>query len=359
MQECDVCLCEIGSTHFIQCSTTFNNSKLEKLELKLREVLPVSKTSNKLVYCQSKVCGDCFKYLTDFCSKNIIIPTCPLCKAYYLESDIVKRKDPELLKDYRKILFLAFKKQNSKSIDEFVKYKMAIEKVRMDKIDFINKKFPIAIKLLIDQTSYAKKLKIIEKNNSNFLKRAQDSLKQKCYTNLCHGFINEKNICNLCEKEFCKDCESQIKKNEIHTCKKEDVESVLFIKSIIKCPNCNVSITKSDGCNDMTCAVCNTNFIYTNGQISGGGNHGKNTKVDLKNFNSLKDSITEDLSLNAQEAIDEYDYYLENAYFKMKKNPLPIHKAGSINNNPKTFSEAFESHHKSLTYYKNLVSFFN
>ena len=54
---------------------------------------------------------------------------------------------------------------------------------------------------------------------------------------------------------------------------------------MVECPKCKVKVEKIDGCDAITCAVCNTNFWYTTGEEGDAGNHGKFVQVVMRSYN--------------------------------------------------------------------------
>jgi hypothetical protein len=87
-----------------------------------------------------------------------------------------------------------------------------------------------------------------------------------CIKDNCRGLVNTKYICGLCKTNYCNDC--RIIKNYNHICKKEDLDTVQYLKKETKpCPKCKVPISKKDGCNQMWCVGCHTPFDWITGQI--------------------------------------------------------------------------------------------
>lgn len=94
--------------------------------------------------------------------------------------------------------------------------------------------------------------------------------KYPCANNQCNGFVNENWKCDLCEKTTCKHC--LVIKEEEHICKEDDIATATLIKSNSKpCPKCNISIIKSDGCDQMWCVNCHTTFDWKTLRIKTGG----------------------------------------------------------------------------------------
>lgn len=84
---------------------------------------------------------------------------------------------------------------------------------------------------------------------------------EKCCVVDCNGLTDDKNICRICNVEMCIICKCI--KNTEHICDKDQLETLKMIKETsVNCPNCDVSISKSEGCNDMFCVSCHTKFHY-------------------------------------------------------------------------------------------------
>lgn len=145
-----------------------------------------------------------------------------------------------------------------------------IEGLRTERKQFI-KEFPDAIKLVID-VALAKKLENVGKQNKLYVKNLVTKSNKLCMNSHCSGKLDQNFECLKCLTKFCKTCE-KVKKNEEHICKTEDVESLKLISEIRHCPNCNIAIERSQGCNHMTCASCKTMFNYITGEISEHGSH--------------------------------------------------------------------------------------
>ena len=121
---------------------------------------------------------------------------------------------------------------------------------------------------------------------------------KNCMLSYCNGRLNKNFQCLKCENNFCKSCEKL--KKDSHVCNKDDIESLKFINdNLVRCPNCNFPIQRSQGCDGMTCAHCKTNFDYSSGEKSAYGNHGQNKPIDIKDefklSNLYKDNYDEDI----------------------------------------------------------------
>lgn len=106
--------------------------------------------------------------------------------------------------------------------------------------------------------------KILE--NNIILEKDDDSHKiTKCLILECSGYL-VKNKCILCNIVVCGKCNEV--KNLNHICNPESVKSVQEIKkSTKKCPKCDVSIHKIDGCDQMFCVQCHTAFSWSTNKI--------------------------------------------------------------------------------------------
>ena len=127
----------------------------------------------------------------------------------------------------------------------------------------------------------------------------------KCSYEKCRGYVNKEYICELCGHRYCPKCLVDItttNKNNVHVCKKEDIEAVNTIEKETKpCPKCFARVYKSEGCNQMFCTHCHCGFDYATGNIIQGNFHNpertewlnKNPKDrkarDIVDINNIKD----------------------------------------------------------------------
>lgn len=94
------------------------------------------------------------------------------------------------------------------------------------------------------------------------------SYKYKCPSQNCHGFLDNKYFCGLCDKHVCKHCFVELKNNKTHVCNEETVETINEIKKTSKpCPKCGTMISKINGCSQMFCTHCHTAFDWRTGNI--------------------------------------------------------------------------------------------
>lgn len=255
--------------------------------------------SNDIVKCSSKscltvVCKDCMKGYLLSCSGEVnMLPKCVNrnCNCEYVYNDL---KYNELLNIYYEILYKCLKNDT-----EFGQYQnklnqqKLIDKFKKEKKEFMEKNYPKAIQKIID-IALSDKLNKINKDNKRLFEDMTNRANRKCMNMLCKGTLNTINIneelyykCNLCDDVYCMKCEG--KGSREHKCKQEDIDSINLINSHVKCPKCKLPIQKSEGCNHMTCANCNTHFEYRSGVEDGIGNH---HNADIKLKENYKPSVS-------------------------------------------------------------------
>jgi len=233
--------------------------------------------------CQTKICQNCAPMLIENALNNNLLPICPAngCKSLYPLNEI-KKLGNDTMKNYYQAIYNYLRKDNGEEAQKKNEYKKMLEKLRNERKVFIETHFPISI-YMVANIVYQDKLAKLERNK---VKRANEKIqncKKMCFNLTCRGYLyfsENKHICTSCSTEFCKKCEKPLEM--FHICKKDDIESVTFINSLVKCPKCQFPIQKSEGCRNMTCSNCSTNFDYITGNIGGGGSF--NTKIETKTF---------------------------------------------------------------------------
>lgn len=99
-----------------------------------------------------------------------------------------------------------------------------------------------------------------------------DRYQRRCFTNGCRGFLNNNFECAVCSAHFCYDCHTSIAGE--HKCDKGQVANILFIEATSRgCPTCSTLISKTEGCDQMYCIVCDTAFSWNSGQVDTGFIH--------------------------------------------------------------------------------------
>ncbi len=256
--------------------------------------------------CNSRICEECFEVYLNHCLSEKSLVNClnQYCKSYII-SDSFKNKNTysEL---YKKVLLSAFINSQGPEIIDKINVCKLIDDLKKERKQFI-KIFPKAIELVVTIALH-KKMNNVTKNNKLYLKTIVEQSNRICMISHCNGKLNKKFECLKCMTKFCKNCEKIEKEN--HVCKDEDIESLKFVNTIIKCPKCHVSIERSEGCSDMTCASCKTNFNYLTGELGGGGNHGQNQDIMSQLYK--KTNFTFDFKKNYNHSIQEKLFIIEN-----------------------------------------------
>lgn len=233
--------------------------------------------------CDCIVCFDCISTNCDILLKENKVPYCFNCYKNIIPTDIEdKITSKKILDCYinsinkEEFLHIFSKRLNSEGLIEEIKAKR--------KKDILNG-FPKCILKTID-IIHPNKFKQMEKKIfTNYDIKFDD---KKCFNQFCDGYLID-SFCYKCNISFCDFCEKE--KTPFHSCKKEDIDSVEFMKTKIKCPKCKAPCEKISGCNHITCANCQTNFNYTTGEIETSGGHDRN-KINEKEKRKLSDYLS-------------------------------------------------------------------
>lgn len=264
--------------------------------------------------CPSNICYDCLDSYMDFCCTNKLLPKCPECPNYFLYSQIknyesdyhyafrdedkneenedIKNVMPKILsKKYVECCYNFLNKDKALLVNDKITYETMFKNLKNERTTFIKNNFPKAIDKIIN-ICLKSKLNHISSNNKKIFEEKINNENKYCMISNCNGKLEKKEyktdseskaefMCLKCDNKFCLKCERLILIN--HVCKQEDIESINFINKLVKCPKCNLPVQKSEGCNNMTCAICNINFDYITGNIVEEGNHNVNVIVKLYN----------------------------------------------------------------------------
>jgi len=227
--------------------------------------------------CETKLCKDCFKDLIKFNYEEKDLPKCVNtdCNVPFLLRSI-KPFGREYLNKYLTSIFRSYLSKNKSKAEKIISNDQVIDKLRKSRIKYIEEKYPLGI-ALVAKLAFSKELKKINRDKQTKIKESSSG--KKCMFLSCKGYI-EDNKCNVCETEICEKCEK--KKTENHECKQSDIDTVNYLKNVVKCPKCSVNIEKSYGCNMMTCTSCKHTFDYQTGEDSGGNHH--NQDFEVKNM---------------------------------------------------------------------------
>ena len=114
--------------------------------------------------------------------------------------------------------------------------------------------------------SQAEKLESIKLTD---LRSDADNYRQRCFQEDCRGWLNAESVCGVCLKTFCGECQCEALVN--HVCNQGQVQTVQFINATSRpCPTCYTLISKTEGCDQMYCIVCDTPFSWRTGTVENG-----------------------------------------------------------------------------------------
>jgi len=290
--------------------------------------------------CGARICSDCLGLMIKYSCESNVLPICPdsKCKSYYLFSEIKKIPyqptnsliNPLLLDAplnlYSRACLQYIIREKGDVASKEIQQQKILEKLREERIQYLNTNFPIAI-AKVANIALKTKLRALEKNNKLAIQEKLQLSYKKCMNLYCIGKLDAANACLLCLTKFCIKCEKVIPAGTtVHTCKPEDLESMDFIKSLIKCPECNVPVQKSDGCDSITCSNCSTNFNYKTGTKGGHGSN--NAKIVMKERTKL--------SLDLKDSLQYQEY---NMLLKIEAKEPPLKTDKSLINSVKQYYE--------------------
>lgn len=256
--------------------------------------------------CESNVCGLCMEEYLNLCKKDNLLPICVniKCKIPYLHRDFPIDMREKYIDICSKILL---ERNESKYVSQY-NYNIQIDNIRNSRCVYLEKKFPPSI-VYVAKKYYSKKLNSVSKKIKEGIEKHSEELKRKCMILTCKGYLNENFECSLCRTIFCSKCEN--KKNENHSCKEEDIESMNFINSINRCPHCYTPVEKSSGCNSMTCTKCHKSFTYDHNSNIGkssefGNDHNQNFN-EKTNFVQIYEKEIQELNI-----LDDINNFIKN-----------------------------------------------
>jgi hypothetical protein len=300
--------------------------------------------------CSYVYCFDCSERLIEHSDKETVIPSCACGEPLY-DSQIIKISK-DCVSIYRKLLYRCLYNTEKGFFDIRKNTKIIISKLQSERLKFLES-FPTCISLAIKYTCQNKKNKI----RREYLDKVEKSVGNKCHDIFCNGMLDVTKRCKICQVKYCGDCEEALEgethicdknildskkkgkkcsdvycfgvldkdnscivcdvkycteceeaKEQNHTCDKDVLESINMIKKHVKCPICNIPVSKSEGCNNMTCPICKTNFCFRTGDIIIPGNHSDLT-IKLVKYNVtelFQEEITRDYNEVIVSKIDRF-----------------------------------------------------
>ena len=178
-----------------------------------------------------------------------------------------------------------FQKKFENDFSQVVIKKRLAEQIILKRKENFNK-FPDSVKYIIN-IALMHKIKKVDKNNAEVIKKVVNSSAKNCLNPVCMGKLKA-DKCLLCDVTFCIYCEKP-KNNSMHMCDKADLASLELIKKdSVSCPKCGTRITKSSGCNEMSCTMCGHHFNYRDPTLTSHGNP-HNANFQYKGIRDLAD----------------------------------------------------------------------
>ena len=209
-------------------------------------------------YCSYLSCASCTK---KYILTTIYSAHCMSCRKLWSDSFLEQSFSKHFLStDYRdKIKNVLWEKEKSYLPNTQVILMYTIQEEQID----------TSLSLLY------KELKQIQQLIHQLKSKRQDLQKKRCQPinfNIiscpiptCKGIVRDQ-ICQLCTISVCEICNDQ--KETDHHCNPEQLQSIQFIKETSKsCPNCNVFIHRTSGCDHMWCTSCHTPFRWSTLEI--------------------------------------------------------------------------------------------
>lgn len=262
----------------------------------------------KCPFCNEVACCACYQeYIGNSTHTDV---HCMHCRKVWLEEFVQEvfptnfvKKD---LRKHKEKLWIAQEKVYLPLAQPFLIKEREIEKLKEDmaplqaaRLELLRQLDKVEMELGV----FKEKIALIKESEEKEIPKA--IVVRNCPVDNCRGFLNEENVCGICDTLVCKKCRVPLRKNDAeeekgknkkHKCKKEDVESVALIEKETKpCPKCGVRISKTSGCDQMWCVNCHTAFSWNTGAIEKGLIHNplffawqkKNGGVVARNPNDL------------------------------------------------------------------------
>lgn len=140
------------------------------------------------------------------------------------------------------------------------------------------------------------------------------ALTLRCPAEDCRGYVDTTRVdrwwaCGLCRQEVCAACHLAVGPTEDrdHSCNPDDVTSIALLRSDSRsCPQCSVSIFRTEGCSHMHCTFCGADFNWDSGRlIRTTTNHHYNGVSNISA--SVSASVVQDQDHHVEDQVEDQD----------------------------------------------------
>lgn len=123
----------------------------------------------------------------------------------------------------------------------------------------------------------------------------------------CRGFVTAQWSCGVCKITLCPTCHACLPSDTLHSCNPDDLTSIALLQADSRsCPQCSVSIFRTEGCNHMHCTYCGTDFNWdTCKRIKTTTNHHYN------GVSNISATVAEATQATCMDGFDEQDQELD------------------------------------------------
>lgn len=229
--------------------------------------------------CRFTLCPDCFQDMQKLMTRERTLAVCPNCKSLY---------PPNMPGQHQN--FVSWIESANEKLLNVMNMRQILQNVVERRNQYLVSNFPLAVQTTVNIMYPKRLLSISAKQRQHIVDMMVNCDNGHCIREYCRGgtYVNKDTgrlRCFVCSCEQCIECKEEWKAD--HVCDPNVLKNLELLAEFIQCPGCLTRVQKSEGCNSMTCAKCNTNFTYNDGLKGGGGNHGQNKeirKLDVKDI---------------------------------------------------------------------------
>ena len=163
--------------------------------------------------CNILVCLECMESLITFSSEKSLLPTCPSndCHGLYIISNF-KGLNRNIIKTYELTCLDYFTKENGDTIKKQLEEKKIVERIRDERLKFIEQEFPKGI-TFVAKLAFKDKMNQLDKQKRAIVNLRLKDASKSCVYSTCNGFLDPDFVCMTCLTQFCKQCEKKLTKD--------------------------------------------------------------------------------------------------------------------------------------------------